>query len=310
MDDATINYFGPFRVSPLSTGAKEALPPKSTVKVFGLGLALIAVLVGPSLVLAGGNPELLHVATLNLAHGRGTAASQFGLPPEVFKKNIDKIASVIRRESPDLIALEEADAPSAWSATFDHVATIARSAGYPFKFHGIHFDASLREWKLQYGTAILSHRPLESPASYRFDIPPLHTKGFVTADVDFAGRPIVVAAAHLTSGLEAKRREEAGRITAVLSVAHKPIVLMGDLNSRWGDQDDGVRILAARLDLHAYQPDNEKLATFSVQLPNIRIDWILISPELEFVDYQVWNDEISDHFGVAATLRWADRPQK
>jgi endonuclease/exonuclease/phosphatase family metal-dependent hydrolase len=37
-----------------------------------------------------------------------------------------------------------------------------------------------------------------------------------------------------------------------------------------------------------------------------RLDWILVSSDLEFVDYHVVNDELSDHRLVVTTLRWKD----
>jgi len=54
----------------------------------------------------------------------------------------------------------------------------------------------------------------------------------------------------------------------------------------------------------AYQPKAENMSTF----PKLkkRLDWILVSPELEFVEYQIIPDTLSDHHGVLALLRIAD----
>ncbi len=272
-----------------------------------LGCVLLIVQISGAAVLGDESSHVLRVATLNLAHGRGTAPSQFGLPVATYHRNIEAIAAAVRRERPDVLAVQEADAPSAWSGSFDHIQTLARLAEYPYVFHGLHFEAGLFQWKLQYGTALLARRALGAPASYRFSIPPLHTKGFVIAAVPFDGRSLIVTSVHLTSGSSAIRRKEVERIIATLTTLDKPIVLMGDLNSRWGKKTDAVRILATRLGLQAFKPEERGLATFSVRVPKTRIDWILIPPDLEFVEYHVWKGEISDHFGVSADLRWRAR---
>lgn len=271
-----------------------------------LGCVLGIGLIGAAPALGDESSHVLRVATLNLAHGRGTAPSQFGLPVATYQKNIDAIAAAIRREKPDVLALQEADAPSSWSGSFDHVQVLAGSAEYAHVFHGLHFEAGVFYWKLQYGTALLARCALDAPASYRFSVPPLHTKGFVIAELKFDGRPLIVTSVHLTSGSSAIRRKEAERIISILTKFDKPIVLMGDFNSRWSHETDAVRILATRLGLHAFHADEQGLATFSVRVPKTRIDWILIPADLEFIDYHVWEGEISDHFGVSADVRWRD----
>ena len=65
--------------------------------------------------------ESLRVVTLNLGHGRGTASHQALLKRMRIQSNLDGIASVLRQEGPDIVGLQEADAPSWWSGGFDHV---------------------------------------------------------------------------------------------------------------------------------------------------------------------------------------------
>jgi endonuclease/exonuclease/phosphatase family metal-dependent hydrolase len=228
------------------------------------------------------------------------------LPQETFLANLDAVAAVIKRERPDVLAVQEADAPSTWSGSFDHVQRLAAATGYPHIHHGIHFDTDKRGLKLEYGTALLAHCVFDTPASFRFAARPLDTKGFVTAEIEFDGRPLLVASAHLDARSASIRSRQVEKMISCLSSSGKPIVLMGDLNSRWSHEDDAVRLLASRLGLHAYRPDQPGLATFRANGPNKRIDWILISPELEFVDYRVWPDQLSDHLAVTADLRWRD----
>jgi endonuclease/exonuclease/phosphatase family metal-dependent hydrolase len=254
-------------------------------------------------------PNVLTVATLNLAHGRGLAVDQLGLSREQYETNIDAVAAVVRRESPEVLAVQEADAASAWSGHFDHVARLAKlgtSSENPFSHvhHGLHLEAALVGVQVRSGTALLAKRPIASPASYTFTANKTHAKGFVTGEIEFDGRGLILASIHLASGSKDIRRQQAEQITATLRPKRAAMVLMGDFNSTWGAKEDALRLIASSLKLNAYEPASRELATFRANRPRTRIDWILISVELEFVDYCVWPDQVSDHLAVAAKLRW------
>lgn len=249
-------------------------------------------------------PTVLSVATLNLAHGRGLAVSQFTLPPEKFQANIDAIADLVRDKHPDVLALQEADGPCAWSGGFDHIRRLVERSKYPHAHHGLHFRVELGPAALRYGTALLARVPLRDTNSHAFNPPPFHTKGFVSARVEFDGRTLVVVSVHLDSQSPVTRRRQVDTMVGVLADSDAPLVVMGDLNSRWSNENDAARLLASKLGLSAYQPDQQKLNTFRANLPVRRIDWILISPQLEFVSYTIWPEQVSDHLGVAAKLRW------
>lgn len=258
---------------------------------------------------AGGHEPIapsLRLATLNLAHGRALSVSQAALPPDKIRANIDACADAIARDDPDVIALQEADAASAWSGAFHHVDRIAERAALPHVHHGIHFDLGIGPFRVAYGTALLSQQELKSPTSVRFEFGHLHTKGFVSARIELAGRPVQVVSVHLTSGSPAARRREVDVMVESLAKVDAPIVLMGDLNSQWKNENDAVRLLAERLGLRAFEPDSSERSTFRAGRPQKRIDWILIAPEFEFVKYRTWTDLVSDHLGVSATIRWAE----
>ena len=227
--------------------------------------------------------------TLNVAHGRGTALHQTGLQAAEFEANLEALARMLRRERPDVVALQEADGPSFWSGGFDHVGRLAALAGYPHRFRGRHVDAA----ELSYGTALLSTRPLENPVSHRF-APSLPTplKGFVVATVG----DVDVVSVHLDFLREAVRRRQGEEMVAVLKDRKRPLILLGDFNLEW---DDTLRHLTDALDLHAYAPDATDLAS----LEDRRIDWIFLSRRLEFVRYAVVPDALSDHRAVVADVR-------
>jgi hypothetical protein len=62
-----------------------------------------------------------------------------------------------------------------------------------------------------------------------------------------------------------------------------------------------VRMLADKLNLRAFQPEARGLGTYKDSTGK-RLDWILITQELEFVDYRVLPDVVADHLAVYAEI--------
>jgi endonuclease/exonuclease/phosphatase family metal-dependent hydrolase len=59
-----------------------------------------------------------------------------------------------------------------------------------------------------------------------------------------------------------------------------------------------IRKLIRRSGLQAYRPEALDLGTYGSR----RLDWILISADLEFNSYKVLPDVVSDHRGVVAEI--------
>jgi endonuclease/exonuclease/phosphatase family metal-dependent hydrolase len=245
----------------------------------------------------------LKVISLNLAHGRKKGRYQALQKRRAIQSNLDDVANVLRRERPDVVALQEADGPSLWSGNFDHVAYLTAAAELPYFFRGEH----VKGMKLSYGTALLSQAPLKESLSFAFPpSPPTFTKGFVLGTISWPGRPgfqVEIASIHLDFSRAAVRRQQVQQIVAQFSGRDKPRILMGDFNCRWAGRDRSLRVLAEELDLIAYKPTAKGMNTFSKL--RRRLDWILISPELEFANYENLPDTLSDHRAVVAVLRTA-----
>ena len=240
--------------------------------------------------------------SLNLAHGRQDRAHQLFLAATEVRSNLDKIIDLLKREQPDLVALQEADAPSLWSGHFSHVAYIARNAGYVNSIHGIHVEGL----KLSYGTAILSTKLLTHPLSVTFTLAlPALTKGFTVARVKIGGiLETDVVSVHLDFFSLKTRRKQVKQMVQVLSLRSSPLIIMGDFNQQWGEKA-APTLLSEKLNLTTHSPTNHKGVTF----PKLqkRIDYILISKEFEFIDYQVLQDVVSDHRAILAKIKIKDQ---
>jgi len=246
----------------------------------------------------------IQVMTLNLAHGRREGWHQAFDKRSTIEANLDEVGKVLRRERPDVVALQEADGPSVWSGKFNHVEYLARAAEYPHLFRGEH----VRGLGLSYGTALVSRLPLADAVSHTFAAsPPTLPKGFVAARVLWPGRPglhLNVVSVHLDFSRESVRNKQVADLAEHLAKREGPKIVLGDFNDDWSRSGDSVRTLAERLQLRAYEPTAAKMATFPET--GKRLDWILISPPLEFAEYRTLPDPLSDHRAVVAVLKIGD----
>lgn len=79
------------------------------------------------------------------------------------------------------------------------------------------------------------------------------------------------------------------------------MVIMGDFNCTWAGKERSLRTLASGLNARGYEPADENLWTYGSS--RRRLDWILVSDDLEFVEYETITDRFSDHRSVIASLK-------
>jgi endonuclease/exonuclease/phosphatase family metal-dependent hydrolase len=247
----------------------------------------------------------VRLLTLNVAHGRKLATHQALLSPATVRRNLEEIATLLRDSRADVVALQEADGPSAWSGNFDHVETLTRLADHSCCFRGDHNAFNLgRARALASGTALLSRFPLRDQRSLRFDSSWRDTKGFVMATVAvpaWQGLELDVMSLHLEPFNPVIRRQQVRQIADAVGRRQRPLVVLGDFNCSWSEEARQLRPLALELGLRPYQP-HRSAPTYPSRRPWRRLDWILVSTELEFAAYRTLPNPVSDHLGVVADL--------
>lgn len=243
-------------------------------------------------------PEILSVMTLNLAHGRANGRHQFLLPSAKFRKNLEMVASFIQAESPDIIALQEADGPSFWSGRFDHVDFLAQKTDLPHFFRGSHNQTK----RLDYGTAILSNRTITHVNDVRFiRYAPLPAKGFVHTKIQLTeGKELHLVSIHLDPLRSSVRKKQLDVLIQNLQEEKEPLIIMGDFNTGWSVT---LSELCQKLSVKAYQPESQEAWLNTFPKAQKRLDWILISEELDFAEYTVHSNPISDHYAVSAKVK-------
>jgi endonuclease/exonuclease/phosphatase family metal-dependent hydrolase len=248
--------------------------------------------------------EVMRLLTLNVSHGRNSSWNQVFVSKDKTYQNLDAIADLIMRSDADIVALQEADAPSRWSGSFDHVEYLRDRAGYRCSVHGEHADS----WLYSYGTALLSKSPMVDPGTATFPpSPPTTTKGYVRTTINWQHGegilPVTLVSVHLDFSRKSVRDEQVDVLVTDLADLGTPLILLGDLNSQWDQERSHVRQLADGLGLIAYEPGNPALGTYK-DAEGKRLDWILASPALQFRRYEVLPDEVSDHLAVYAEIEY------
>ena len=249
------------------------------------------------------HPSILRVATLNIAHGRGQSLNQLLVPKSQLENNLGAIADFLRRENIHIAALQEVDAPSRWSSNIDQAAFIAQRGGFPWWVQASHASLGIAS----YGTAVLSALPVTEALQLDFPpSPPTAQKGFTLMQIpwQFEQGPAVavdVISMHMDFSRQSVRRVQLEELERLIRNRRNPLILMGDFNSEF---------LASRLMENAAQ-DQRHLHTWTggesahFSYKKKRLDWIIVSSELAFVDYTTASEPLSDHKAVIASLRLA-----
>jgi len=247
----------------------------------------------------------LRVATLNMAHGRKDSFNQLFVGENSHKENLDDIAEVLGQYRPHVVALQEADAESGWSGSFDHVAYLAAAAAYPWQAH----VSNAESWLFSFGTALLSGVPINETIKHTFEpSPPTLDKGFVLAQIEWPSaennepRKIDIISVHLDFSRQAVRDMQINEMVDILSARMNPTIIMGDFNSEWLADVSVIKELADKSRFVTYMPESDDYDTYKDK----RLDWILISNDMEFIGYQVLPDALSDHAMIVADIRFKD----
>jgi endonuclease/exonuclease/phosphatase family metal-dependent hydrolase len=242
----------------------------------------------------------LRVATLNIAHGRGDSLNQLLVSRQGVQDNLGTIAEFLEARDIHVAALQEVDSPSWWSGSFDHASYLATAAGFGYWAQAAHARLGVAE----YGTAVLSRVPIEKALAINFaPSPPTANKGFTLAQIvwqtsESESIVVDVVSIHMDFSRKSVRQAQLEELEKAVDDRNNPIVLMGDFNSEAIARQLMRRDANNPRQLHTAFGTDGKYASYKDK----RLDWIIVSGELEIIDYQSDSAVLSDHSAVIATL--------
>lgn len=195
--------------------------------------------------------------------------------------DVGRVAEVIARLSPDIVALQELDVGRARTGGVDQAEEIAHRLKMAFHFH-----PALKVEEELYGDAILTAYPERlirtGPLPGHPGIPQLEPRGALLLAVRIGDQEVNILNTHL--GLVPKEQQIQARALAGPDwLGHPdlkgPTILLGDFNAT--ATSVVYRTLTANLEpARRLAPNQTATATFPSALPVLRIDHIFVSSEI------------------------------
>ncbi len=233
--------------------------------------------------------------------------------------DITRIAGVIARERPDIVALQELDVGRARTGGVDQAHAIASELGMHFHFH-----AAFNIAEEQYGDAILSTVPLTVRRAGLLPTSPsvrgLEPRGALWVALELEDCELQVFNTHLGL-LPHEQRAQADALLTRDWLAHPdctdPALLVGDFNAT--AQHSTYRRFAARLEdaQTRVRRMGRRLRTFPSRMPLLRIDHVFVSRSVRVTAVHVPRHPLariaSDHLPLVVDFRvdrrgWPERP--
>jgi endonuclease/exonuclease/phosphatase family metal-dependent hydrolase len=227
----------------------------------------------------------LKVLTLNIHSGINWSG----------KYDLDAIVKFIGEVNPDLIGLQEVD--RCWSSMSQFQDLPGELALRLRMFSS--YSVSLARNNGYFGNLVLSKHPIT--VMWAEQLPgSLERRSFVFTQVLINGIRINFVTAHL--GLsDSDRLQQAATMLRLTRQISGPLIVTGDFNA---DASDGAVKMIKESFIDIQELSGLKQGTFRLRDGKIGplIDYILVTPEFGFVDFQIVDNYISDHLPVMAEL--------
>ncbi len=220
----------------------------------------------------------------------------------------ERIADVIERYDPDVVALQELDLGRRRSGRLDQTRAIAELVAMDSHFH-----PALRIADEEYGDAILSKHPLKVVRTGALPSPPRkfidETRGALWVSVLIGGQEVQVINTHFGLGRNERRLQAAALLGdewlgAALECG-TPVIVCGDFNSPNGGVVHGMFTSKLR-DSQLASPAKRTVRTFATTFPFICLDYVFISEGIEVLSAEVPRTPLtraaSDHFPLVVDL--------
>jgi endonuclease/exonuclease/phosphatase family metal-dependent hydrolase len=260
---------------------------------------------------SGHRTRRLRLVTYNIAHARGWMPHQGLVTKAGIRRNLDRIAEVLRALRPDLVALQEIDSDSLWNGRFDHVAYLSERTGLQHAAFGASNDVAHASGRMRlcYGNALLSRHPIVTAETLRFGTRRIGEKGLLYAEVNWEGSVLPVVCLHLHHSSRAQRLDQSSQMLDLLerrlsSPPHSPaprlpVIVAGDFNCaahRSGDAACALLSHGGALAGHHAIPPHTR--TFPSLRPTRMLDYWLIPAKWRVLEAHAERTRASDHLPI------------
>ncbi len=219
-----------------------------------------------------------------------------------------RVARVIARYRPDVVALQEVDVGRARTRQADQARIIAEYLEMDY-----HFSPTLRIEEEAYGDCILSRLPMRLVKTGKLPAPPgrrsREPRGAVWVAIEIDGRAIQFVNTHLGLNAREKRLQMRALLGAdwLANLSHTdPVIFCGDFNA--APQSAVWRMCLGRFrDVQVARSGHLPRRTWFGHYPIARIDHIFVDSHVQVLHVDVGDDYLariaSDHRPLFAELR-------
>ncbi len=248
----------------------------------------------------GVNWRPLRLLIYNIRYATGTGpAFHLPLPGAGYLRSsrrvLDDITQFIRSEDPDLVGLIEVDTGSVRSALVNQAEYIAQHLGhytvYECKYGAASINNQLPIVRKQ-GNAILAAPRVTGE---RFHYFPTGIKRLI---IEMELDDVCIFLVHLSLKYR-HRQEQLRHLHDLVLAAQKPVVVAGDFNTFSGTNELYLFMRATGL----RSANLKGLASFPARIPRFELDFVLVSREIELIDFRVPNVQHSDHRPVICDFK-------
>jgi endonuclease/exonuclease/phosphatase family metal-dependent hydrolase len=253
----------------------------------------------------------LRLVTFNIAHGRGLNPIQGMTSGRKLRANLRRIAALLERLDPDVVALQEIDERSRWAGNFDHLDYLRVHTRFAHAVFGIN-NRRTGLLNLSYGNAVLSRAAIRTAETVVFGQRRLGEKGFLFVELEVDGRCLPLVNLHLHFGSRAQRLRQLELLLVWLREKHRlhrrawavPPVICGDFNNP-GTRDDATAALLSHLsDYCDYTMLPVAGRTFPSPLPQRALDFVFLPQGCVRVRCEIVRSMLSDHLPVAVEFEF------
>jgi endonuclease/exonuclease/phosphatase family metal-dependent hydrolase len=244
----------------------------------------------------------LRLVTFNIAHARGLTPIQGLTSARKLRVNLRKIAKLLDRLKPDVVALQEIDECSRWAGNFDQLDYLREFADFPYSVFGIN-NRRAGLLNLSYGNALLSRYPIAVSENIVFGRSRIGEKGFLFAEIEAGGLRVPLVNLHFHYRSRVHRLVQLDRLLAYLRVKQRlrsthwavsPIVC-GDFNTPGTSSDATSSLLSHLCDFGDYVLHPQTGRSFPSPLPTRLLDFVFLPPGCRMIHSEVVKSMLSDH---------------
>ena len=206
------------------------------------------------------------------------------------QKSTERIADVVRSQSPNIVCFQEVHQRLPQSKFVDQPARLERELAMPFVF-----QANLHLGVGKYGVGVASRYPVRGVRNHL--LPSVREqRGVLQVTLGAPDGLLTVFCTHW--GLNgAERERQAAQLAELVGAVSGLVIVCGDLNER--PDAPAVRLLLDRMGLADADADLNR-PTYPTERPEARIDYVFFSPTLTLAGVSVLETPASDHGPLVA----------